>query len=248
MKDLFMITWRIIMNNTCCNCGSCAHSNCAQKVSIFSSLGDDQLKNILNLITRKSFEKGSQVFSSGDISDSLYIVNSGSVKIYTYTKEGKEQILYLLTAGDFIGDLSLLKTNVFNFNAATLEDTHFCIIRKSDFDQLIKKSPDISLRIMEYAYDRIKGLEDLIQTLTTKDIDSRLAALLLNFSSSFGVQTKEGVEITFPLNREDMANYIGVTRETISRKLTHFQDDDLVELRGNKKLLIKDINRIREMI
>lgn len=233
--------------SSCSGCCSCGHKYCAQKVSLFTSLSDKDLNKVVNLITKKSFKKGDIIFSEGETFDKLFIVNGGSIKVYKYTKEGKEQILYILKEGEFLGDLNLLKKDIFKFHASALEPTNMCIIHKDDFDSLIKTNPDISIKVLEYAHDRISSLENLVQTLTTKDVEVRLASLLLNLSKSFGSKTNKGIEVTLQLTREDMANFIGVTRETISRKLSHFQSQDIIEIFENKLILIKDIDILKEL-
>jgi CRP/FNR family transcriptional regulator, anaerobic regulatory protein len=237
------------MNNNSCgnNCCTCSHGYCARKVSLFSSLSDEELNKVTNLITRKHFEKGEIIFAEGEVFDKLFIINSGSIKIFKYTKEGKEQIVYILKEGEFLGDLNLLKKNAFKFNATALETTNFCIINKDDFDKIIKANPEISLKVLEYAHDRISSLEELIQTLTTKDIETRLATLLINFSKTFGVKSNVGIEINLPLSREEMANFIGVTRETISRKLSYFQSENIIEIIENKRIFIKNISKLEEL-
>jgi CRP-like cAMP-binding protein len=232
------------LSNDCC---SCNHKYCAKKVSLFSSLSDKDLNNVVSLVTKQSFQKGDIVFSEGEIFDKLYIINSGSIKIYKYTKDGKEQILYILKEGEFLGDLSLLKRATFKFYATALEFTDICIIHKDDFDTLIKTNPDISIKVLEYAHDRISSLENLVQTLTTKDVEVRLASLLLNLSTTFGTKTNKGIEITLPLTREDMANFIGVTRETISRKLSYLQSQNIIEIFENKIIIIIDVTRLKEL-
>lgn len=233
--------------HTCCSCSSCKHNHCAKKISLFSSLSSEDLEEISKLITRKHYEKGEIIFYEGDVFDKLLIINGGSVKVYEFTKEGKEQIVYILKEGNFLGDLNLLKKGAFPFAGTALESTDLCIIHKNDFDILIKTNPEISLKLLEYAHDRISTLEELIKTLTTKDIDARLATLLLNFSKIFGVKDSSQIEINLPVSREDMANFIGVTRETISRKLSGFQNQGLIDIVENRKITIKDIDKLKEL-
>lgn len=228
-------------------CISCSHRYCAKKVSLFESFSDEDLERVLGLIQRMHFEKGEAIFSEGDVFDRLYIVNGGSFKVYRHTKDGKEQILYVLADGDFIGDLNLLKKDIFTFNAIALEDTHLCTIKKDDFDLLMKTHPELYTRVLEYAHDRITALETLVQTLTAKDVDTRLAALLLKLADSFGIRKPQGIEIQLPLTREEMASFIGLTRETISRRLSAFQAEGYIELYDNKLVLIKDLDAIQDL-
>ncbi|WP_425446266.1 Crp/Fnr family transcriptional regulator [Dethiothermospora halolimnae] len=222
-------------------CKKCTGRYCATKVSIFSALEKEQLSEVTNLIVRRTYKKGQIICFEGDISDKLYVINKGKIKIFKYTKEGKEQILYILSEGDFIGDLSLLKEEELKFNAEALEDVNMCILTKRDFDNILKSNPEIALKILEVVHDRIVKLENLIQSLSTKDIEARIASLLISFIKDFGVNKKDRLELNIPLSREDMANYIGVTRETISRKLSNLQSEGIIELVGNKRIIIKDI-------
>ena len=228
-------------------CESCSGKYCAKKAPIFSMLADDQLAEITRLIVRRKFKKGQVFFLEGDVSDKFYIINKGKIKIYKYTKEGKEQILYILSEGDFIGDLSLLKKSRIQFNAEALETVSVCILAKDDFDKRLRENPEIALKILENLHDRLISMENLVQTLSTKDIEARIAGLLLNFSESFGVQQNGERVIELALSREEMANYIGVTRETMSRKLTSLQDEGIIDSIGNKKIIIKDMDRLKAL-
>lgn len=231
----------------CCKHCGCSEQYCLKKVPIFSALSSEEMGKIANYITHKSYKKGDIIFNEGAVCDSLFVVNRGSLKVYTYTREGKEQILYLLTSGDFLGDMNLLKKEVFNFSAAALEDTYLCILSKEDFNKVMSEHPDISSKILEYSYNRIKSLESLVKTLTTKDIDARLASLLINLTKSFGVPTSEGIEISFYMGREDMANLLGVTRETVSRRLSYLQSENLIKV-GSNKIVVVNLEALKDML
>jgi CRP/FNR family transcriptional regulator, anaerobic regulatory protein len=228
-------------------CSQCTGKYCAKKVSIFSILKEDQLKEVVNKVITRSYKKGQIVFFEGDTADKLYIINKGKLKVFKYTREGKEQILYVLSEGEFVGDLSLLKRGKFEFNAEALEDTSICTLAKEDFDDIVVKNPQITLQILESVHDRLISLENLVQSLSTKDIEARIAALLLSFVKNFSTETPDGTLVNLPLNREEMGNFIGITRETMSRKLTAMQDEGIIELIGNKKLLIKNLEHLKDI-
>lgn len=229
------------------SCETCNGKYCARKAPIFRTLENEQISEITKLIIRRRYKKGQLIFFEGDVSDKFYIINHGRLKVFKYTKEGKEQILYVLSEGDFIGDLSLLKKEKFYFNAEALEDVGVCILTKDDFDKIVKKVPEISLRILENLHDRLLSLENLVQTLSTKDIEARIAGLLLRFGDDFGIVSGKYIEIDMPLTREEMANYIGVTRETMSRKLTLMEEEGIIELLGNKKIVLRDIEALKDL-
>lgn len=236
----------------CTACHSCGcHSEgqfCAAKAPIFSMLADEQLAMISGLITRRRYKKGQVLFFEGDVSDKFYIINHGKIKTFKHTREGKEQILYILTEGDFIGDLSLLKKSAFPYNAEALEDVGVCTLSKDDLDRILKENPEICLKILESVHDRLVNLENLVQTLSTKDVEARIAGLLFNFSKNFGEHKDGKVMLNIALTREEMANFIGVTRETMSRKLSGMQDEGILELVGNKRIIINRLQDLETMM
>ncbi|MEW9096624.1 MAG: Crp/Fnr family transcriptional regulator [Clostridiaceae bacterium] len=230
-----------------CSCG-CHEKYCASKVFIFSTLGEEQFKEISKLIVTRRYKKGESIFFEGDLWDRLYIINKGKIKVFKYTKEGKEQILYLLSEGDSVGELNLLKRGKFEFNGEALEDTSICTLTKEDFDNILINNPSITLKILEKVHDRVVNLEHLVQMLSTKDIETRIGNLLLNLIDNFGTKHDEDIIIDLPINREDMGNFAGITRETVSRTLSAMEEAGVIDIVGNKKIIIKDIEYLKNLI
>lgn len=236
------------MNKSCEVCNLCKGRYCSNKISIFSILTEEHLGEITSGIYRKSYNKGDVIFQEGDVADKLYLINRGKIKIYNYTKDGNEQILYILTEGDFTGDSNLFNKGQHKFSAEALDETNICILTKSAFDEIIKKNPEIALQIMQLVYEKVTTLEDSVQRLGNKDIESRLAGLLISFIKDFGQPTDKRVFLDIPLSREDMANQIGSSRETVSRKLQSLQSDGIITLDGNKRIIIEDLKKLEEII
>ncbi|MBM7562127.1 Crp/Fnr family transcriptional regulator [Fusibacter tunisiensis] len=219
-------------------CASCGHKLCAKKVSLFSNLSDDQLHTLINLVERKSYKKGDTIVHLGLPFDRLYIVNQGSLKVSTFNEEGKAQILYILNEGDTFGELSLLKSMDSPYEINALRACHLCTIPKNAFDAYLKENPEIIFAILESAHEKITSLEKLVGAIATNDADTRLRFLIHRLMLQNGQVTPNGVLIKFLLTREDMANFVGVTRETISRKLSTLSQEGILELKDNKQLLI----------
>lgn len=230
-----------------CSCG-CGGKYCASKVFIFSTLGIEQFEEISKLILTRKYKKGQSIFFEGDTWDKLYIINKGKMKVYKYTKEGKEQILYLLSEGDSIGELNLFKRGKFEFNGEALEDTSICILSKEDFDNILINNPSITFKILEKVHDRVINLENLVQMLSTKDVEARIGSLLLSLLEDFGREEEGNLIIDLPINREDMGNFAGITRETVSRTLTAMEEAGVIDIVGNKKIIVKDIDYLKDLI
>ncbi len=228
-----------------CNCEKCNHKLCAKKVPIFSFLSDDELIKIINMTGNKVYNKGDVLCSQGEKSDTLFIINEGQVKISKLTKEGKEQIIHIFTGGDFFGELSLFSSDeLCNFDAYAISNVKICTLTKQDMDKIIMSNPEISLKLLQVISKRLSQTENLAQNLATNDAEIRIAFMLLEFGEEYGISTSQGLQINLPINREEMANYVGVTRETISRKLSIFEDLGIISLKGNKVLIIKQIDML----
>jgi len=160
------------------------------------------------------------------------------VKAFRNTVDGKEQILYIFSEGDFFGEKNLLRDQASNYGVEALEETHICIIHKDDFQKLVKEYPDIGLKVMEVLCERLDRLENTIETMGTRTVGARVSSVLLEFADKYGKSSPQGTIIDLPLSREGIANYIGLTRETVSRKMSSMQDEGLIEMIGNKKVLL----------
>ncbi len=222
----------------------CSGPVCAKLVPIFTSLSEEDLVLVTSLVKKEFYKKGQALINEGQISNALFIIHYGKVKLSKTTIEGKEQILHLLMHGDFFGELSVFQQNqVSNFTAYALEDTEVCILNRNDLALLMKKHSDISVKIVQEMTNRLSHTENLLQTLATNDAETRLAHLLTYFCEKYGKKTPEGIEILLPITREEMANYIGVTRETISRKLSKFEAEGTVQVDG-KRLIVKELSKL----
>ena len=230
-------------------CNKCRTELCASKVPIFTNLSTEELIKIIKMTGDKSFSKGDSVFFEGMKANTLYIINKGKIKIFKYTKDGKEQILNILSEGDFFGELNLLKkSKEYHFNAEAIQSTKLCTLTKSKMKNIILDNPKISLKMMEVLGERLEKLETLAQNLATNDIEVRVAYLLLELKDEYGYQVKQGIEMKIPLTREEMSNYTGVARETISRKLAAFAEQGIIKLVGNSKIIILDEEQLKEYI
>ena len=233
------------MNNCC---GNCKRGLCTKEISIFSSLDSSELTEIIEKMNHKKLNKNDVIFLEGEKAKTLYFLNVGKIKIYKYTKDGKEQILHILSEGDFFGELNLLKESKYRFNAKAIEESKICTLSKENFKEILLYKPEIAIKILEIMGERLSALENLAQNLATNDIDARIAFLLKNLCDKYGEISNNDIIINLPLTREDMANYVGVTRETISRKLKKFEEENIIKIIGTKKIIIMNKKGLEEYI
>jgi CRP/FNR family transcriptional regulator len=188
------------------------------------------------------------VVMEGEKLENLVIINQGQVKAFKNSTDGKEQILYIFSAGDFFGESSLLQEQEATYSVEALEETKICMIKKRDFRILLKEYPDISLKIIDELSTRIDRLEHSIQNMGTNNVERRIHAVLLEFANKYGKEQESMIEFELPISREGIANYIGLTRETVSRKLNQMQEEGIIEMIGNKKVIIKNKQALLDSI
>ncbi len=216
---------------------------------MLSGLDESEIDKISAGVSSRTFKKGEVVFSQGEKANKLYIVCTGKIKIFKNLMEGKEQILYILSGGDFIGAFNLLKEDRFDFSAVALEPTEISMLEKSAFDKVMISNPEITLKIFEKAYERIIKAESLVERLSSSNPDAKVIGLLLDLASDFGTPTGDGgMMLELTISREEMGSYAGIARETMSRKLQMFDEMGLIKLMGTKKILIKDMSQLKSMI
>lgn len=212
---------------------------CAQRVHIFKDLSEDELKKITEMTKDSFFKKGDIIFNEDDIIDYLYIIHSGKIKAYKINEDGKEQILYLLSDGDTFGEYSIFREQKATFYAEAITDVRVCLLSRKNFHIIISKYPEIALKIMNYLSERLQNMELLLKDLSTEDVETRLKSMIIRLAQKEGSKTNKGIVINLYISREDIANLLGTTRETVSRKLHNLEDEGFIEFLSNKKILVK---------
>jgi CRP/FNR family transcriptional regulator len=228
-----------------CRCDDCNHHYCASKVPIFSSLKTEQLQVLTEYITQRSFQKNENIVIEGSPIENLIFINRGQAKAYKISMDGRENILYLFSEGDFFGEKNFLSQQKSTYNVTALSLTEVCMIHRKDFQQVVTKYPEIALEIIDALSQRIDRLEKSLDR-GNRQVESRIHEVLLEFSQKYGEPHAKGWMVKLPVNREGLANYIGVARETVSRKMTLLESEGAIRMIGNNKVLILDQNLLEE--
>lgn len=204
---------------------------CIERVPIFSNLDENEMGEVISLINHKKFKRNEIIYMAGEKGGSLYVINSGKVKITRIASSGKEQVIRILEPGEFMGELSIFRSSTLVDNAEALEDTMMCIINEKDLKELLMKYPLISFKIMQELSERLERAESLIENINLNSVEKRLADTLLELSDENG-------EIVLNLSKKDLASQIGMSSETLSRKLSAFQELGIIKLIGQRKIYI----------
>jgi len=205
-------------------------------------------QDILDSSNHKTYKKGEIIFNAGDYFDYLFIVIKGRVKLSKISAMGKEQILKILEVGDFMGELSLFKDTVMTNFAEALENTEICIIRSEKIREIIMQKPEIAIKFLEKYAERIKHSEEIIEQIGLRDVEQRIANYLIAEVEKNNIKNRNNEYIiNLPITKSVLSSILGTTKETLSRKLTLLQDEGLIRMEGQRKIIITDIEGLRDM-
>lgn len=222
-------------------CINCKNNLCISKVSVFASLDYEDMLEIARMISHRAYKKGDYLCHEGDKLAMLFVVNSGKVKLSKFNKEGKEQILNIISDGDIFGEYHLfMDFEPYNFAAIAVTDVKICTLTKQDMDYLLQKHPTMSYKILKEVSKKLMDAENLAQNLSTINTDSKVKYVLKELAHKYGIEYNDEIKLELPITREEMANYAGVTRETMSRKLKTLENEGQIATIGNKIIIIKD--------
>lgn len=187
------------------------------------------------LKNRKVYQRGDHIFRTGDTADAIYVISSGSVKSYMIMEDGEEQVLNFYLAGDVLG-LDGMGADSFIASTVALETTTICKL------PLLKlKDSELGKGFLSLVSDCLIRDHNLMLMLARKDADGRMASFLVSISRHFKKhgQSSEVLELT--MTRQDIANYLGLALETVSRTLRRFQDSGMLVV-TRRKIQIYDFD------
>lgn len=225
-------------------CGAIHCQNCSiSQLCIPYSLNSNELDQLDDIIERKKpIHKGDELFKAGDHLKSLYAIRSGSVKSYTITENGEEQITGFHLAGDLVGFDAISKEHHPSF-AEALETSMVCEIPYETLDELCGKMPKLRQQILRLMSTEIGADQNMLLLLSKKSAEERLASFIYELSRRFGERGFSSREFRLTMTRGDIGNYLGLTVETISRLLGRFQKAGMIAVQG-KYITVLDIETL----
>jgi CRP/FNR family transcriptional regulator, anaerobic regulatory protein len=203
----------------------------------------DALESIIN--RRRPLHRGDYLYRPGDRMEALYAVRSGSVKTSALSDDGQEQVTGFHLPGELLG-LDAISEGTHPCSARALETTSVCEIPFDRLEDLASRVPGLQRQLFRIMSREIQSDEHLMTLLAKKSSDARLAAFLLSLSNRFGERGFSRQEFNLTMSRNDIANYLGLAVETVSRLFTRFQENGLLSV-DRKLIQILDMDRMHEV-
>ncbi len=205
---------------------------------IFADLSPDEIHEIERATTMVTHPPGKIFYIPGETGEVLYLLKRGRVHLYRLSPEGRKLILATLEPGVLFGEMALFGQGMYDTYAEAAEECLLCVMSRQDVKRLLLSKPHVTLRVLEEMSRRLLEAENLLEEIAFRNVPRRLAALLLRLSNGRG-------EIV-GYSHQDLAEMLGVYRETVTLCLDEFKRRGLVEI-GRKRIRLVRPERLREL-
>ncbi len=204
-------------------------------------LSEDKLKIFSNISFEKSFDDKENIFIQNDSATHLYNITEGNVKIYQLLDDGRIQIIGFLYPGDFFGSY---RNNKYNYCAESIGNLKVCVFDQKILDDYLDENPVVAKELLNQTSFELTLAQDRITVLGQLNAIERIARFLSNVSDQRKRIGWKNNPISLPMTRQDIADYLGLTVETVSREFSNLKTSNVIKMITSKQIYITDINKL----
>lgn len=208
------------------------------EVSIFESLSDKELTEIINRSQLITCKKDDVIIFESEEGNTMFVILEGMVKISRTNEDYKEVILAILGERDFFGEMSVLDGALRSADAIALSKVQLLKIDGKVFLDLLEKHPKLAIALLRELVSRLRKTDHQIKSISLADAVGKVASTIIRLAHDVGRQKRERVEIENFASQQEIANYAATSRETISRVLSMFEREGLIEREMNKIIIV----------
>jgi CRP/FNR family cyclic AMP-dependent transcriptional regulator len=205
-------------------------------VDIFQDMAPEELKELQASISMTTCAAGKIFYSPNQHGEVVFILKKGKVQIYKMSSEGRKLVLETLGPGTMFGEMSLVGAGLYDAFAEAMEDALICVMNRRDVERLIQSKPQIGIRLLDAMARRLRESEERLEQTLFQEVPSRLSALLLRLRSENGTDT-------ILTTHEELADHLGVYRETVTTALNKLKKDGLVSI-SRKRVEIVNVEEL----
>jgi CRP/FNR family transcriptional regulator len=211
------------------------------ELDLFKDLPDSQLRAIGTIAKPLKYDRGDPIFLEGDRCLGFFLVQSGRVKVYKMSADGKEQILHWFEEGDRFAEVPAFDGGYYPASASALEKTQLLLIPNQALLALVEQYPSLAFHLLASLSRHLRRFANLIDTLSLKDVSSRLAGYLLELSDRQGSDRLE-----LDLAKGQLAAFLGTIPETLSRTFAKLTQANLIEIEA-RQIEIRDRDSLQRL-
>jgi CRP/FNR family transcriptional regulator, anaerobic regulatory protein len=216
----------------------------ARTLSFCNVLEDQEFERLSAIVSARAFEMGQTIVQEGDEAEYLLNVTSGTLKIFRALPDGRIQIVGFLNEGDFLG---VPATSAYAVSAEAVTPVEMCAFPRRSFDRLLNEYPTLERRLFELATNEVAAARDHMLLLGRKTARERVASFLLTMAQKRPCGHGAGAEsrVSLPMARTEIADYLGLTIETVSRTLSALRKENIIALESANELVLSRLDALR---
>lgn len=203
------------------NCSTCT----TRHLSICAALGQEELLTFDHVVQHRGFAAKTVLFEQGSKADFVYSVSEGTIRLFRLLPDGRRQIIGFAIKGDFLG---VAMDDAHEYSAETVDAVRLCRIPRQTFAGMLDEKPHLLKKLHQLASQEIHNSQDQIVLLGRKNAEERVAAFLLSFRERLARLSTRSVTIPLPMSRQDIADFLGLTIETVSRTISKLAREKLI--------------------
>lgn len=189
---------------------------------LFAGMDTTSARSLIQVMARHETAKGETIYREGDDGRSMYIVVKGKVKLARTARDGRENLLGLVGAGDMFGELSVFDPGVRLSRAHAVEASVVYELTKDELDEWLDDHMEMSKLLLKALAQRIRRLSNTMADLVFSDVPGRVAKAILDLGHRFGRMERGHVTVRHGLTQEELAQLVGASRETVNKALADF--------------------------
>jgi CRP/FNR family transcriptional regulator, cyclic AMP receptor protein len=207
-----------------------------RRVPLFSMLTNEQAQSVADGVVKRRFRRGELVVEQGRKSNSLFILLNGRARVLTSDSRGREVILAVLEAGDYVGEMSLIDNEPHSATVRAEIQSDMLVLSRQDFSRCLPENTTLSYAIMRGLVRRLRNADRQIESLALLDVYGRVARTLLDMA-----EEENGVRIIrHKVSRQDMAKVVGASREMVSRVMKDLEERGVIETQDTGAVILKE--------
>jgi CRP/FNR family cyclic AMP-dependent transcriptional regulator len=206
-----------------------------RRVPLFSMLTNDQARAVADGVVKRRYRRGELVVEQGKKSNALFILLNGRARVLTADSRGREVILAVLEAGDYVGEMSLIDNQSHSATVRCEVQCDMLILGRAEFARCLPENSSLSYAIMRGLVTRLRSADRQIESLALLDVYGRVARTQLDMAEEV-----DGEKIIrSKVSRQDMAKIVGASREMVSRVMKDLEERGVIETMENGSVLLK---------
>jgi len=223
--------------------GGCAACQ-IRELAICQALSDEEIASLEAILTQQRYAPSQTLFYEGDPAQYVFNLTAGTLRLSKLLSDGRRQITGFLRTGDFLG---FARDDAYTYTAEAVTQVEVCRFAITEFEALFQHFPQLEHRLLARASNELAEAQDQMLLLGRKSPTEKLASFLLRQMSKAEKMGEPSSPVRLPMGRSDIADYLGLTIETVSRSFTKLRKDGVLELPDPNTVVVRDLQRLEDM-